>query len=67
VTGTYYEHKCPGGGRAYYNVEGTATDDAWLILDGYKYDGRGDWGDESFYHIKFRVKFLGDPKFMDPD
>jgi cell division septation protein DedD len=66
VTGSYYEHRCPGGGRAYYNLEGTATDDAWLVLDGYKYDGRGDWGDESLYHIRFKIKFLGDPKFMNP-
>lgn len=66
VTGTYYEHKCPGGGRAYYNLEGTATDDAWLVLDGYKYDGRGDWGEDSLYMVKFKIKFLGDPKFMNP-
>jgi len=41
VSGTINFHDCPGGGRAEYRVEGRATREPSVFLDGTKTSGRG--------------------------
>jgi hypothetical protein len=41
VTGLITFHACPGGGRAQYNVSGTATSAASVTLNGVRVGGQG--------------------------
>jgi hypothetical protein len=61
VSGTISFHACPGGGRATYNVSGTATTSDVLFLEGTKTDGRGDLNTVSPAAQTFRITKGGEP------
>lgn len=44
VSGEITFHNCPGGGRARYSVEGSATTESFIELNGTKTSGRGPLG-----------------------
>jgi hypothetical protein len=61
VSGTISFHACPGGGRATYNVSGTATASDALFLEGTKTDGRGGLNDLTPATQTFRIEKGGEP------
>lgn len=61
VSGTISFHACPGGGAAFYNVTGQATDDSVLELSGVKSGGRGDLGENARSRITFRIRYKKAP------
>jgi hypothetical protein len=56
VTGTISFHDCPGGGRAEYQVEGTATANNFVELGGILTGKRGDLGNEAPDTLDFTVR-----------
>jgi hypothetical protein len=61
VTGTISFHACPGGGRASYDVSGTATPDEVLFLEGQKTSGRGGLDGLTPASQTFRLTKGGEP------
>ncbi len=62
VTGDLYYHNCPGGGRAYYTVRGTAVEGSTQItLHATKTGGRGDLGDAAVSSFDFTFTPGGEP------
>lgn len=61
VTGELKFHVCPGGGRATYNLTGTATTSDTLFLEGTKTGGRGDLNSVAPAAQTFRVTQGGEP------
>lgn len=65
VFGDLYYHRCPGGGRAYYTVRGTAVEGATtLTLRATKTGGRGDLGDMAVSEFDFTFSPGGEPEAM---
>jgi len=64
VTGTISFHDCPGGGRAEYQVEGTATANNFVELEGVLTGKRGDLGNSAPDALDFTVRPQQPP---DPD
>ncbi|MBP9041052.1 MAG: hypothetical protein KBF64_04685 [Anaerolineaceae bacterium] len=62
VSGTISFHACPGGGAAFYNVTGQATEDEVLELTGIKTGGRGDLGDNARNRITFKIRYKKAPR-----
>ncbi len=56
VTGSMYYHKCPGGGRAYYEVSGTATTAEFITLRAVKTGGRGDLNETTLPAFTFKIQ-----------
>lgn len=61
VSGTIEFHACPGGGRATYNVTGTATTSDVLFLEGTKTGGRGGLNGIAPAEQTFRVSRGAEP------
>jgi len=61
VSGTIKFHACPGGGRATYNVSGTATPSDVLFLEGTKTSGRGSLNGIAPAEQTFRVSKGAEP------
>jgi hypothetical protein len=61
VSGTISFHACPGGGAAFYDVTGQATDDQVLELNGVKTGGRGDLGANARDRITFKIRYKKAP------
>lgn len=66
VTGTLAYHDCPGGGRAFYELEGEATNDKKIILGATLVGGRGDLYGKSDEYMAIELKYKGEPKKMNP-